>query len=87
MEELGKAMERVRDRLESVASDARTDDASKPDTAHEGGVNVAGRVNAAVAGNVGSRGSVHAVSSTQHVRIRQEGGETAEESVTTRREL
>ena len=44
--------------------------------------NVAARVNTAKAVNVGSTGARRTASSTQHVRIRQDGHETVEESET-----
>lgn len=47
-----------------------------------GSVNFAGRVNAVIARNVGSEGETTTATSSQKVRIRQNGAETYEETET-----
>lgn len=52
--------------------------------ADRGHGNVASRHNVVVAGSVGGDGESHAASSSQRVRIRQDGDEQVEEVVTLR---
>jgi hypothetical protein len=52
-----------------------------------GRVNIAGRVNRAVVGNVGGSGSTHGVSSSQKVRIRQDRTGTYEDVETIERSV
>jgi hypothetical protein len=47
------------------------------------GLNVAGRVNKAIATNIGGEGAEQSTSSKQTVRIVQDGDVTTEDSVTT----
>jgi hypothetical protein len=47
------------------------------------GINLAGRVNKAVATNIGEPGAAQGVSSKQNVRIVQDGETTLEEGTTT----
>jgi hypothetical protein len=69
-ETLNQAARDIRDQLQGVAKDG-------------GHVNVGGRHNVVVTGSVGSDSESHAASSSQTVRIRQEGGKTVEEVVTS----
>jgi hypothetical protein len=78
MDDLG---DRIRRQVERSIEESM-DDAGHDRESEEGGVNIAGRVNKAVAANVGDPGSVQGVSSKQRVRIRQNDGETYEESET-----
>jgi hypothetical protein len=50
-------------------------------------INIAGRVNRVVASNIGGDGSSHAVSSRQHVRIRQDRTGTYEDVETIERSV
>lgn len=48
--------------------------------------NIAGRRNIVISGAIGDDGGVHQASTRQRVRIRQDGNESVEETVTTREE-
>ena len=61
-----------------------TDERTQGSTAPKSRLNVAGRVNRAISISVGSSGEAHGASSTQDVRIRQDGDTSVEESTTTR---
>ena len=74
MDDLKRGIKRAVEESVTRAEDADGEDAHN--------INVAGRVNKAVATNIGEPGSVQGVSSKQKVRIRQNGDETYEETET-----
>lgn len=77
---LKSALNDLKRSLTDIADTARRDAETGDDS-----INIAGRSNIAVASNVGQDGSTHSVSTTQKMRIRQNGGETIEETETTKR--
>jgi hypothetical protein len=66
------------------AAEAARAGAERTGRGRVGNVNAAGRANVVVSGNAGEAGSSREATSTQRVRIRQDGDETYEEVETTR---
>jgi len=78
--DLKRGFDQLKRGIKRAVEEARAGSGGASGSAHH--VNVAGRANVVVAKNVGREGSSHAASSTQRVRIRQNGDETYEETET-----